>query len=108
MEAIANVSTQRRPLPLPLQVPVAAGLLVVESFVSEVITKITCDVWFAVKYDLHSWMDRDTVLVLVTFLVILAGIGAFKAKRLLDEWVIWIMSLLVLVLVCLDVWGLRS
>jgi uncharacterized membrane protein YfcA len=53
-------------------------------------------------------MDRDTVLVLVTFLVILAGIGAFKAKRLLDEWVIWIMSLLVLVLVCLDVWGLRS
>jgi hypothetical protein len=65
-------------------------------------------VWFAFTYGLHSWVDQDTVLVLVSFLVIVAGIGAFKAKRLLDEWLIWVASLMVLILVCLDVWGLRN
>jgi hypothetical protein len=108
VENTANLSVKGGALPFPVQVPIAAVLVVVESFVSEIITKIACDGWFAYKYDLHSWMTQDTVLVLVTFLVILAGIGVFKAKGLLNEWVIWVASLLVLLLVCLDVWGLRG
>jgi hypothetical protein len=91
-------------LPLPLQVVAAAVLTPAESFLASHITQLVCDYTDLFRREWMTWGDLGAFAFLLGLFVFVAWL---KERAGMCVGVIAVMSLLVALSVCMDMWHVR-
>jgi hypothetical protein len=92
-------------IPLPLQFLAALIFVPIESYLASLVAKIFCDWWLLRDFD--PWMSGNDVFLAVAGIVILLGVVWMREKTRLNWFLVALVSILVTVIVCLNLWGFR-